>query len=164
MPYRDRNAKDHNHYIQISLLNNGIDYVLKGIDEMFSPDLELRDYVGPTDTTPTSFKYGVLHLYSGFLLLLKERLRRHGDTLFYQGSMKEVREKLNDGNEKKIKLLKTVDLDEALDRLEIGPRVKFDESELKTIRRMQDYRNLFEHFKVEGNKYELWSTISDFFS
>ncbi len=70
--------------------DDGIDFILKGIDELFDDNLELRGtdvYTTgiATDISAHAYKYGVLHLFSGFLLLLKEKLARHLPALIYTG-------------------------------------------------------------------------------
>jgi hypothetical protein len=99
----------------------------------------------------------VLNLFSGFLLLLKERLSRHLPELTFKGKVNEVRQKLSAG-----KTLNTVDLDEALERLEIGPRVMFSKDELEVIRTVQEIRSQFEHYKVSINRHLLWKNVSKF--
>lgn len=142
--------------LELNLLENGVDFILKGIDELFDEDHMFKT---PVDISTGSYKYGTLHLFSGFILLLKERLSRHLPELIFKGKIAEVKHKLENG-----KSLNTVDLDEALERLEIGPRVAFSNNELKVIRSMQDFRNQFEHYKVSANKYQLWATVSAFLS
>ena len=117
----------------------------------------LREYSSATDISLNGYKYGVLHLFSGFLLLLKERLSRHLPELIFKGKFNEVKQKISAG-----KTPNTVDLDEALERLEIGSKVMFSEDELKVIRTIQDIRNQFEHYKVSLNRYLLWKNISRF--
>jgi hypothetical protein len=138
------------------LLNNGLDFILKGIDELFD-DYVLREYSEAVDIGTSSYKYGVLNLFSGFLLLLKERLFRYMPELIYKGSLKDIRNKLASG-----KIPNTVDLDEALEKLEIDPKFVFPEQDVKLIRYVQDVRNKFEHYKISVNKYELWSNLSKF--
>ncbi|MEG4344364.1 hypothetical protein QUB70_13875 [Microcoleus sp. A003_D6] len=152
------NAESSNIQLELSLLNNGLDFILKGIDELFDDDYVLRDYSTAVDIGTSSYKYGVLNLFSGFLLLLKERLFRHMPELIYKGSLKDIKNKLSSG-----KIPNTVDLDEALERLEIGPKFAFSEQDVKLIRYVQDVRNKFEHYKISvDNKYELWSNLSKF--
>jgi hypothetical protein len=145
------------HTFQINLLENGVDFILKGIDELFNEDMTLREYVNALDITPENYKYGVIHLFAGFLLLLKERLYRHMEELIFTGRINDIKQKLKSGK-KPI----TVTLDEALERLEMGPRFVFEDDDLKVIRRMQDYRNQLEHYKVSVNKHEIWRNISKF--
>ena len=149
--------QDSEFLVELRLLENAIDFILKGIDELFIDSNELRDYVDPTDVSNRSYKYGILHLYSGFILLLKEALRRHVPELMFKGTIKEVKLKIEKGQ-----IPNTVDLDEALERLAIGPRCVFSESDIEIIRRMQKTRNAVEHFELAANPFELWSNVSGF--
>jgi hypothetical protein len=106
------NAESSNIKLELSLLNNGLDFILKGIDELFDDDYVIREYSSAVDIGTSSYKYGVLNLFSGFLLLLKERLYRHMPELIYKGSLKDIKTQLNSG-----KTPNTVDLDEALEKL-----------------------------------------------
>jgi hypothetical protein len=151
------NANSADVTLELNLLDNGIDFILRGIDELFDDSHTLKGYSDPVDVSLNSYKYGTLHLFSGFLLLLKERLSRHLPELIFKGKIGEVREKLAHD-----KTPFTVDLEEALERLEIGPKVTFTDDELKTIKGMQDIRNQFEHYRVSRNKYQLWDTLSRF--
>lgn len=145
--------------LELNLLDNGMDFILKAIDELFNEDHVLREYSTAKDIPISSYKYGVLHLFSGFLLLLKERLSRHLPELIFKGRLSEVKakQKVSSG-----KAPNTIDFDEALERLEASPRVVFSEDELKVIRTIQDIRNQFEHYKVSTNKYHLWINILKF--
>lgn len=148
---------NHDHIFELSLLENGIDFILKGIDELFDEDFELRGYVNPLGVSQKGYKYGVLSLFSGFLLLLKERLHRHMPELIFAGKIADVREKI-----KKNKFINTVDFDEIIERLEIGPRVSFAQEDMKIILRMRTFRNELEHYRISINKYEMWSIVSGF--
>lgn len=150
-------SEELNTTLEINLLDNGVDFILKGIDELFDEDHVLREYSDATDISDNSYKYGVLHLFSGFLLLLKERLSRHLPELIFKGKIHEVKQKLSRG-----KTPNTVDLDEALERLEIGPKVVFSDDQLKVIRAVQDFRNKFEHYQVSINRHQLWKEVSQF--
>ncbi|MEG4453570.1 hypothetical protein [Microcoleus sp. N9_A1] len=151
------NTESSNIQLELSLLNNGLDFILKGIDELFDDDYVMREYSSAVDIGTSSYKYGVLNLFSGFLLLLKERLYRHMPELIFKGTLKDIRNKLSSE-----KIPNTVDLDEALEKLEIGPRFVFSERNVKLIRYVQDVRNKFEHYTISVNKYELWSNLSKF--
>ena len=143
--------------LEINLLDNGIDFILKGISELFSSDYELRGDSDAVYVSDSSYKYGVLHLFSGFLLLLKERLYRHGPELPFKGKYQEIQNKIASG-----RTMRTVDCDEAIERLAFGPRVTFSDDELKVIRYIQDIRNQFEHYSVSVNKLALWKELSSF--
>ena len=59
--------------LTLDLLNNGIDFICAGV-EYFLHD----------EPDPRSHKYAVLYLFSGLLLLLKERLRREHPSLIFK--------------------------------------------------------------------------------
>ena len=99
------NAESSNIQLELSLLNNGLDFILKGIDELFDDDYVLREYSQAVDIGTSSYKYGVLNLFSGFLLLLKERLFRYMPELIYKGSLKDIRNKLDSGKIPNIAIL-----------------------------------------------------------
>ena len=147
------------HILELSLLENGLDFIIRGIDELYElyDDIEYQQYIYPISQPQRDYKYGVLHLFSGFLLLLKERLSHHMPELVFEGKMEDVRRKLS-----KEKEPNTVNLDEALERLEIGPKVIFSESDNKVIRKIQKSRNRFEHYKFSANKFEINKVIIDF--
>ena len=143
--------------LSLSLLENGLDFIVKGLDELFGENHVLRD-AKATEVETRNYKYGITNLFSGFLLLLKERLSRHIPELIFTGKISDVKQKLQTGK----RIPTTVDLDEALERLEIGPKVVFSEDEVEVIRKIQDFRNQFEHYKVTANKYQLWAEITKF--
>ena len=151
------NAESSNIQLELSLLNNGLDFILKGIDELFDDDYVMREYSSAVDIGTSSYKYGVLNLFSSFLLLLKERLYRHRPELIFAGNPEDIRNKLDSK-----KIPNIVNLDEALKKLEIGPKFVFSERDVKLIRYVQDVRNKFEHYTISVDKYELWSYLSKF--
>jgi len=91
------------------------------------------------------------------IIELKERLTRHLPELIYKGTIRETKAKLSSG-----KTPNTVDFDEALERLEIGPRVVFSQNDLKVIKRIQEFRNFFEHYEIIINPYQIWGELSKF--
>lgn len=143
--------------LSLSLLENGLDFILKGMDELFGENHTLKN-AKATDIEMRNYKYGITNLFSGFLLLLKERLSRHMPELIFAGKLSDIKKNLQ--SDKRIP--NTVTLDEALERLEIGPKVTFSQDELEIIRKIQDFRNQFEHYRVTANKYHLWAEISNF--
>jgi hypothetical protein len=158
--------QDGSQQFQLNLLENGIDFILKGIDELFRmPDdeiLAMRDIesshsISALDIPPQNYKYGVLHLFSGFLLLLKQRLYMHVPELIFKGTLQDIKRKLA-----KNEIPNTIDFDEIIEKLTYGPRFVFTDSEMDSIRKMQKFRNRFEHYTSDGNKFELWSVVSEF--
>ncbi|MDR3792120.1 MAG: hypothetical protein P4L03_01950 [Terracidiphilus sp.] len=111
--------------LNLNLLNNGIDFIQSGV-RFFLHD----------EPDPISHKYAILHLFSGILLLLKERLRREHPSLIFV-DVKEVGSP--DG--------KTVDFDELISRLRNCAGVEVDEKAQKTLRSARRLRNLIEHYE-----------------
>lgn len=151
------NAESSNIKLELSLLNNGLDFILKGIDELFDDDYVMREYSSAVDIGTSSYKYGVLNLFSGFLLLLKERLYRHRPELIFIGNPEDIRNKISSG-----KTPKTVALQQALEKLKTGPGFVFSERDDKLITYVQDMRNKFEHYTISADKDELWSNLLKF--
>ncbi len=137
------NTESSNIQLELSLLNNGLDFILKGIDELFDDEYVMREYSSAVDIGTSSYKYGVLNLFSGFLLLLKARLYRHRPELIFTGNPEYIRNKISSGETPN-----TVTLKDALKNLKIGPGFVFTEQNLKSIRYVQDVRNKFEHYTI----------------
>lgn len=145
------------HELSLSLLENGLDFIVKGLDELYGKGHLLKG-AKATEFDPRNYKYGVTNLFAGFMLLLKERLSRHMLELIFTGKLTDVKQKLKSNR----KIPATVGLDEALERLEIGPKVTFLGDDLEVIKRVQDLRNQFEHYQVKANKYQLWAELTKF--
>jgi hypothetical protein len=79
------------HILELSLLENGLDFITRGIDELYVlyDNIEYQQYIYPISQPQKDYKYGVLHLFSGFLLLLKERLTYHMPELIFEGRIEE---------------------------------------------------------------------------
>ena len=112
--------------LKLNLLNNGIDFIQSGV-RFFLHD----------EPDPVSHKYAILHLFSGILLLLKERLRREHPSLIFV-DVKDVRKPD----------AKTVDFDDVITRLEACAGVVLDEKAKKTLRSARHLRNLIEHYEL----------------
>ncbi len=140
--------------ISLNLLDNGLDFIIRGLDELlYVYDSEER-FIIPVSQPQKDYKYGIIHLFAGFLLLLKEKLSRDTPKLIYRDFPKKS-ERLNQHLNQGIRP-STVDLHEALKRLKlldnIESRVNFTESDMSVIEKIQDYRNTFEHYKIESIK------------
>jgi ribosomal protein S27E len=111
--------------IELMMIENGFDFILKSFDDIENDDL----------------KYTALHLYSGILLILKERL--------YQEEKKLIFEKIDRYNENSLKSgnFQSVKYDTLLKRLEeIDAGISRDfEKELEWLK---NARNKMEHFQV----------------
>ena len=111
--------------LKLNLMNNGIAFIQSGV-RFFLHD----------EPDPASHKYAILHLFSGVLLLLKERLRREHPSLIFV-DVKDV------GKPD----AKTVDFDEVISRLEACAGVILVEKARKTLRSARRLRNLIEHYE-----------------
>lgn len=139
--------------ITLDLLENGLDFITRGLDELYVTysDGEER-FITPISQPQKDYKYGILHLFAGFVLVLKEKLARDTPILIYTDSIKKL-DKVNNQLAQGI-IPKTVNFDEVLKRLSeldnINNRVLFTESDMAVIREIQNYRNVFEHYKINN--------------
>jgi hypothetical protein len=113
--------------LKLDLLNNGIDFIQSGV-EYFLHD----------EPDPRTHKYALLHLFSGLLLVLKERLRREHPALIF----KEVRDAA-------IPTARTVDFEESIARLQACANVTLSEESKNLLRSAQRMRNVLEHYEFE---------------
>jgi hypothetical protein len=125
--------------LKLNLLSNGIDFIQSGV-RFFLHD----------EPDPVIHKYAILHLFSGLVLLLKERLRREHHSLIF----KDVKEAWKPN-------AKTVDFDEVITRLEACAHVVFDNKAMKTLRTAQGLRNLIEHYELTIDVRQAQAVIGD---
>ncbi|MBN8466202.1 hypothetical protein JYJ95_06740 [Corallococcus exiguus] len=126
--------------LKLSLLDNGIDFIKTGIETFFSKD----------EPGTHEHKYALMHIYSGVLLVLKERLKRAHPSLVF----KDV-ETVGTPN------AKTVDFTELLGRLCKCAGVKLSSEGEETLRRVQRMRNTIEHYEVDLNLKHVEKMIGD---
>jgi hypothetical protein len=133
--------------VKLNLLQNGLDFILRGLDELYEFDdySEFERYICPISHPQKNHKYGVLHLFSGFLLLLKERLSRHKLELIYIGKPEKIQKGLKEENGRN---LNTIKYEEAISLLESELQVTFSEPQKKVIEKIRRYRNCFEHYET----------------
>jgi hypothetical protein len=137
--------------MELKLLENGIDFINVGIDNLFERVITIREQIFPDylDDFPKSsfhYKYGVLHLFSGFLLLLKEKLKNENEELIYYKGNKGER---------------TVNFHEAIKNLKtIG--FEFSKEDYDLIGEIREKRNQFEHYECEIEPFELYSKLKSF--
>lgn len=126
--------------LKLSLLQNGVDFVQAAVILLYSDDkLPLLAH-----------KYAVLNIFSGALLLLKERLSREHRSLIWVDVTK-----VDSQGER------TVDFVLCLERLSSIAKVKLDESQTKLLRRAQKHRNRIEHYGVELNPHEAENLVAE---
>lgn len=115
--------------IKLNLLENGLDYIYEAVEPIFVSHKRSQH----------SWKYSVLHLYSGIELLLKERLKQEHWSLIFQDINSADLSKLEKGN------FVSVYHDELAKRLQNIANITFNDEPIKKLR---DLRNRFEHFEV----------------
>lgn len=115
--------------IEMSLKQNGFDFVVSGVHEVYGTSF--RD-------ESLRYKYGLLHIFSGILLLMKARLQQEHASLIFSDLKKSF---LPDA--------KTVDFTEAIERLKAVAAVGFDRADLDVLNKVQKERNRLEHFDVK---------------
>lgn len=124
-------------HIRLNLLANGLDFIREGIEALYGAD------AGSRKTAP---KYALLHVFSGTLLVLKERLRRGHPSLIF----KDVADSPKlDPKTKEERVPKTVDFDEVLRRLEGAVGVAIAQTDRETLRKVQEERNRLEHYDAQ---------------
>lgn len=140
------------HRIEWNLLHNAIDFIRYGVELFFAADSTNGGppaiFAGtrPRERPDHAYKHAILNLHAGCLLLLKERLRQAHEAFVYHdidragASLK----KKGGGSRKPIR---TVDFDQAMNRLENWAGVSLGADEKKTLRWLQTKRNEVEHFK-----------------
>ncbi len=112
---------------ELDLLENGLDFVRSGIEIYFSRKAP----------KPRSHKYAILHVFSGMLLLLKERLARIRPSLVF-----------NKEAEAGQPGARTTDYDKTLGRLE-AHGIRIDPRKRTVLDEIRDLRNAIEHYRFE---------------
>jgi hypothetical protein len=125
--------------VKFSLYQNGLDSIKHAVEHYVSDSVEARRY-----------KYAILHLSQGVLLLLKERLsKEHPNFIFVNVA--------TDPTDSKIK---TVDSEEVLLRLRKIAGVNLESSKYdELIRQLNAKRNSIEHYAVDISRHEADSLI-----
>lgn len=111
---------------KLRLLENGIDFVKSGIETYFVEDTP----------DPRSHKYAILHMFSGVLLLLKERLAQIRPSLIFVDEKQCGRQGA-----------KTTNFHQTLTRLEQNG-VRIDPVKRAVLDRVRDIRNDIEHYEI----------------
>jgi len=119
--------------ITLNLLDNGIDYIYEAVQPIFRENFKLHN------NSQHSWKYSVLHLYSGIELLLKEKLKQEHWSLIFQDISKARSIKLENGD------FVSVYHEELINRLQNIAGVTLND---EPIKKLQSLRNRFEHFEI----------------
>ncbi len=118
--------------VQLSMLENGLDFIRSGLKHIAKP------------VSKFDLKYAVLHLSAGIELVLKDRLRREDWTQIFVKPEDATPEKLKSGN------FKSVNLHQCLERLEEHCPVELPDKAL--LQSFKDQRNPIEHFELNHSR------------
>jgi len=111
---------------KLNLIENGIDFIKSGIEIYFINDTP----------DPRAYKYAILHLFSGMLLLLKERLARIRPSLVFE-----------DESQCGKPGAQTTSYHKTIKRLEENG-VTIDPRKRIILNEIRDLRNAIEHYEV----------------
>jgi len=131
--------------VSFTLLENGLDFVLSAVD-----------HLGGTPSK-RELKYAVLHLYSGAVLILKERLFREDWTLLFANPEKADKKTFMAGT------FRGPDLDQCLERLEIYD-LKITDDHDRQLRLLADKRKRLEHFHFTDSAEAIIALTADVLS
>jgi Zn ribbon nucleic-acid-binding protein len=131
--------------IKLTLLDNGIDYIYEAVKTIFREKFNLRN------NSNHSWKYSVLHLYSGIELLLKEKLKRQHWSLIFQDINVASSIKLENGD------FVSVSHEDLIKRLQNISGITLND---KPIQKLRSLRNKFEHFEINISLSECQDTVA----
>ncbi len=126
--------------INFSLVENGLDFV----------ESSLRHIVKKSGDR--NVKYAILHLCSGILLLLKERVRREHWALLFASQSQANKEKYLRGD------FNSLNFDQLLDVIKNVCSVEVPSDAEKSLSNLRNIRNKAEHFGFHANSFALKAT------
>jgi hypothetical protein len=116
--------------LKLSLLENGLDFIKSGVETFFSKENPgVREH-----------KYALMHIYSGVLLILKERLKLAHPSLIFSDV-----ERMGSAD------ATTVNFKALLVRLSVCAGIKLAKEDDEVLQRAQRMRNSLEHYEVDLN-------------
>jgi hypothetical protein len=118
------------HKINHTMLSNGLDFLTRGLAEINSGN-------------NSDLKYGVLHIFAGTLLVMKERLRQEHWTLLFSKTDKLSKKSYEGGD------FPGIDSRILVDHLENVVGIKISESDKRALEELRKIRNKIEHFTFE---------------
>ena len=136
------NDKNEQSKFQLSLLANGLDFILGAAE---------RTVIG----TPRDLKYAVLNLVDGVELLVKARLEQEHWTLLFDQADRASQEKLRNGN------FKSVDFEQSYRRLRDIVRVKIDAPVWKHLNDLRTLRNRTRHYNIDSELGQVTSLLAE---
>lgn len=127
-----KNTETKSKNFEFSLLENAMDFIHEAI-------------VNAKKLDKYSLKYSVLHLSAGFDLVIKYLLVKEHWTLIFSDLKYASKEKFISGD------FKSVNSEVGLERLQQIAGYNFDDKEMKSIRKLREYRNKLEHYGMSAN-------------
>jgi len=143
-----------------NLVDNAIDFVRAAVETFFhhpvprperNPGYSLVDQSPETPPNDRAYKYAILHLHAGILLLLKARLFSTHESLIF-ATVDNPRTKQGE--------MRTVGLTQALARLELWAKVDIEKSDRDQVVALQRLRNQIEHYEVHLQPEEAQAVIT----
>jgi len=128
--------------IKLNLLDNALDYIYEAVRPIFLTSTYSQH----------SWKYSILHFFSGIELLLKEKLKQEHWSLIFQDVNNANQQKFLEGD------FVSVYHDELIKRLNGISKVNINDEPIKKLR---DLRNRFEHFEVNISIIECEEIVAD---
>lgn len=126
---------------QHGLLENGLDFILSAVEYA-------------ARGTPRDLKYAIMHLVDGMELLVKARLEREHWSLLFSQVDKASQVRLKSGD------FKSVDFEQACERLKSICGVELDASRRKYLDDLRKRRNVARHYKIELDVYQVRSLLA----
>lgn len=124
-------AKPKSEPMKYDLFENGLDFILSGLEHLGRKPLTKRDY-----------KFGILHLAAGIELILKERLRREHWSLLFENVDKANAAAMASGD------FKSVMFESLVDRLAGVAKVTIAKHEFQAIDDLRKRRNKVQHLHI----------------
>lgn len=150
--------------VRWTLLDNGIDFVRSGVEFFYNFKYEKSEYGSDSSfhiSTTTdleqildhrpdqSYKYAILHLHAGCLLLFKEKLRREHECLIYDKIDAQRGGRTH-----------TVNFEQSVARLERWASFNLNPKDAIILKKLKSIRNSTEHFELEISKDEVTSVVA----
>lgn len=126
--------------VSFTLVENALDFMLSAAEHAAKDDAR-------------SLKYAVLHVAAAAELLLKARLEREHWSLLFSDAGKADQKRFAIGD------FRSVDFEDAIDRLERIADVTIGKQEKEHLRKLRDVRNRLQHFAASVGKEEAVSLL-----
>src|SRR5665213_2704851 len=123
--------------LNLSLVENGLDFIESSLGHIIKK------------SSQRNMKYAILHLFSGVLLILKERVRREHWALIFANPTNANKEKYLKGE------FNSVNFDQLITLIKDVCGVQIPEDDEKALVKLRNERNRAEHFEFQANSIAL---------